>query len=264
MKRLTVVLAAVVLTALVGCAKTEPVTLRVLTYNIHHGAGMDGRIDLERIAEVIRQSEADLVALQEIERGVQRSGGVDEPARLAELTGMQAVFEKNITFQGGEFGNAVLSRRPVEFQKYHPLPNSPGGEQRGVLEVHVRVGGQKLIFLATHFDHRGPDGDRLASVGALRKLVDDRKGVPIILAGDLNATPDSRVLAELTTSLANPCPVSPDANSYPADKPAQRIDYVLFNEFPGWRSTECRVIPELAASDHRPVLAVFQVEASRR
>ena len=64
---------------LVGCSEPGATRLRVLSYNIHHGEGLDGRIDLERIASVIRASEADLVALQEVDQSTERSGGVDQP-----------------------------------------------------------------------------------------------------------------------------------------------------------------------------------------
>ncbi|HRX87701.1 MAG TPA: endonuclease, partial [Phycisphaerae bacterium] len=86
---------AVVMPLAAGCADSKPVTIRVLTYNIHHGAGMDKQIDLPRIAKIIRDSGADLVALEEVDRNVPRTSHVDQPAVLGELTGMHAVFEKN-------------------------------------------------------------------------------------------------------------------------------------------------------------------------
>ncbi len=91
----------------------EPTRLRVLSYNIHHGAGIDGRLDLERIARVIQSARPDVVALQEVDRGVARSKRIDEPAELARLTGLRAIFERNITYQGGDYGNAVLTGLPV-------------------------------------------------------------------------------------------------------------------------------------------------------
>ncbi len=74
--------------------------LRVLSYNIHHGEGVDGKLDLERIAKVILSVEPDIVSLQEVDRNVPRSKGVDQPAELAKLTKMNAIFEKNIDLQG--------------------------------------------------------------------------------------------------------------------------------------------------------------------
>ncbi len=241
-------------------AEAAPQRLRVLSYNIHHGEGMDGKLDLERIARVIKDADADLVALQEVDKGVKRTDGIDEPAVLAELTGMHAVFEKNIDFQGGEYGNAVLSRLPVEQYKNHPLPRSNPTEQRGVLEVHISVAGRPIVFYATHFDYHGDDGERLASAGLLRGLLEDADTQTAIVAGDLNALPDSptmKLIREFLTDTHNP--QAGEGHTYPADQPDRRIDYILHTPAAGLKSLECRVTDEPAASDHRPLLTVFQL-----
>src|SRR5512142_1551034 len=101
------------LAALAAAAQNLPRRVTVLTYNIHHGEGTDGRIDLERIARVIRLVSPDLAALQEVDRRTTRSGGVDQLAELGRLTGMEPLFGKTIPHQGGDYGNAVLSRMQV-------------------------------------------------------------------------------------------------------------------------------------------------------
>jgi len=78
----------------------------VLTYNIHHGEGVDGKLDLVRIAKVIQEVEPDIVALQEVDQNAGRSGQVDQAAELGRLTKMRSVFGGNIALQGGEYGNA--------------------------------------------------------------------------------------------------------------------------------------------------------------
>ncbi len=258
---LTLATAAVCLS---GCAAEQRPTLRVLTYNIHHGEGGDKRIDLERIAGVIRAASPDLVALQEVDRGVERSGRVDQPARLAALTGMTAVFEKNIDYQGGEYGNAVLSRLPVERYRNHKLPPSLPREQRGALEVHVRVGGRPVVFFATHLDYHPSDGERLASIAMFEGLFRERTASPVILAGDFNAEPDSPVMQRAAAFLRDafdPGIASPF--TYPAEAPTKRIDYILFSTHPAIRCDEYRVLPEAVASDHRPVLAVLSLDPFR-
>src|SRR5688572_8882435 len=90
-----------------------PGTLRVLTYNIHHGEGTDGVFDLARIAEVIKSARADLVALQEVDQGTDRAGGVNQLDELARLTGMHAEFGKAMDYMNGGYGVAVLSRWPL-------------------------------------------------------------------------------------------------------------------------------------------------------
>lgn len=264
--RVSLVLVAglVVIAGATGCASPDPAAIRVLTYNIHHGEGMDGRIDLDRIADVICGTEADLVALQEVDRGVERTERVDQPRRLGGLTGMHVVFEKNIEFQGGEYGNAVLSRFPVERHENHYLPRLHANEQRGLLEVHVRAGGRRIIFIATHFDHHPEDRERLASVAVLRDLVEQRADRPVIVAGDLNAVPNSKVMRQAGEFLCDTFEVSGRPGfTFPADKPTRRIDYILKNRHPGLRCVDRRVIAEAAASDHRPVLAMFTVESAQ-
>ncbi len=243
-----------------GCAPDGPVTVRVLSYNIHHGEGMDGQVDLERIARVIRETEADLVALQEVDRGVRRTDRVDQPARLAELTGMRAIFERNIIYQGGDYGNAVLSRLPVERHQNHYLPQSQPDEQRGALEVHVRAGGHKLVFFATHLDYRENDGERMLSIEMFEELFAPLRQVPVIIAGDFNARPDSRVMNRAWTTLTDTFQAGAGPGfTFSASEPDRRIDYILHNGHPDLRCVECRVIPEPVASDHRPVLAVFEL-----
>ena len=246
------------LVSLFGCHRSQPVELRVLSYNIRHGEGMDHRVDLERIAAVIRSTNADLVALQEVDRGTARTDRVDQPARLAALTGMQAVFEKNIDFQGGEYGNAVLSRLPITTHRNHPLPKEHPGEQRGLLEVHVQANGHPLVFMATHFDYHPEDAERLASVDMLKSLLADQGNVPVIVTGDLNSSPDSAVIQHMSQFLRDVCgPATAAIPTFPADQPDVRIDYMFYTDQTNLRVIDYRVVEEPMASDHRPILARF-------
>ncbi len=234
----------------------EPVRLRILTYNIHHGAGTDGRVDLERIARVIKSSEADIVALQEVDRLTARTGNVDQPAELGRLTGLHVAFGGNIRVAGGDYGNAVLSRLPIKRHENRRLPLFDDGEQRGVLEVEVELPGQQpLLLLATHLDHRAADRERLASAEVLSELAAAAGERPLLLAGDLNATPDSAVLRRLKRQWKMPDDAS--LLTSPAGHPRRQIDYILVHPQPRWRIDGVRVLPEAVASDHRPLLATM-------
>ncbi len=257
-RRYCIGLIVLVSLAVVGCSQTQPMTLRVMTYNIHHAEGLDKELSVERIAGIIKEAQPDLVAVQEADKGVKRSGGIDEAAKLAELTGMMVVFEKNIDLQGGDYGNAVLSRLPIESHEYYRLPRLGNNEQRGMIETHVKTKAGELVFIATHVDHQADDAERMASVAFIRQKVEQIKDRPIILAGDFNTTPETRVVAAIGEFLTNAC--SGEAALEPtfrADKPDRRIDYIFYNQYPGLRSTGCRVIPQAVASDHRPVVADF-------
>lgn len=234
-----------------------PVRLRVLSYNIHHGEGVDGKLDLERIARVIRGARPDLVALQEVDKGVKRTNGVDQPAELARLTGMEVAFGSNLKLQGGEYGNAVLSRFPLRGIRNHALPSFDAGEPRGVLDVEVAVPGMSrpVRFLATHLDHRRQDRERLASARTIRGWVEKGPKGPAILAGDLNDVPASPTLKEFAATWKR---VGKDLPTVPVDRPLRQIDFILVRPAESWRLVEAAVLQEAVASDHRPVLAVLE------
>ena len=236
---------------------SEPaVTVRVLSYNIHHGRGADGAVDLDRIARVVAAAKPDVVALQEVDVGVRRSGRIDQPAELGRLTGLTPYFRENIPYQGGQYGNAVLSRWPATVLADHKLPSHHDGEQRGVLELRIDVPGaaMPLHFLATHLDSRAGSTERPASVAFLEALVEKRPTADFVLAGDLNALPDSPEIRRLRRSWT----LAGDGRNlltFPAAKPRRRIDYIAVRPVSRWTVERVVVIDEPVASDHRPVLA---------
>lgn len=262
--QLLIFIAACSTTCLIRCGQihgqessgSDAVQLRVLTYNIHHGRGVDGELDLQRIAKVIRSASPDLVALQEVDQNVGRSESIDQPALLARLTDMQVVFGGNISLQGGQYGNAVLSKLPILAHQNQLLPRIDDGEQRGVLVTQLRAGRQVLSLLATHFDHRRDDRERLASAETIKQIVLDLVPAPTVLAGDINATRDSPVLKSLTQvwTIAG----ESEQPTIPVGKPERQIDFVLTHPNDRWRVVKTEVIDEPIASDHRPLLTVLQ------
>ncbi len=269
--RLAFAVVALLLTALASrpASAASPDRLRILTYNIHHGEGVDGRLDLQRIARVILLAEPDIVALQEVDQNVERTARVDQPAELARLTDMHVIFGKNIDLEGGGYGNAVLSKRPatrIDNLKLPALRNAEGAddrEQRGALIVEVSTeAGGPLMFIATHLDHRRPDEERLASAAVINAAVAERfPARPAILAGDLNATPTSAVLARFAEAWHIPAGELP---TVPVDAPRRQIDFVLVRPAARWRTVDARVLDEPIASDHRPLLAVLELQSESR
>ena len=247
-----------------ACSTTpspEPLRLRVLSYNIHHGRGADGAIDLDRLAKVIAQAEPDLVALQEVDRKTKRSDGVDQAARLGELTGMQHTFAEAMPFSGGSYGEAILSSQPFDFSATLPLDAAPGQEPRAAAIIALaKRDDQKhpIGFLGTHLCHQSEQ----TRINQVRQLI-GRPGVafsPNILAGDFNFTPGSEpynVLinagwVDTAASFGDPKP------TYPADKPRIRIDYVFVRPADHWRVIDVTVLHEPIASDHAPVLVELE------
>jgi endonuclease/exonuclease/phosphatase family metal-dependent hydrolase len=234
-------LAAVLLMA---CA-AHAAPVRILTYNIRHCQGMDGKVDVERIAAVIRSVKPDIVALQEVDRNVGRSGRVDQAEELGRLTGMKAIFGRAIDLDAGQYGNAVLTRLPVRGWSNYPLP---GAEPRALLEIEF----EGFRFFATHFDVGRDESRRIESVAEINRRA---KGAAV-LAGDLNAVLESGPLKALAAGWK----IAGEGQSLPtipSPAPARQIDFVLLRPADGWRVMEVRVLDEPVASDHRPLLSVL-------
>lgn len=241
---------------------SAPATFRVLSYNIHHGEGLDQRLDLERIAKLIVDARADIVGLQEVDRGVERTQKRDLPAELAKLTGLHAYFEKNIAHQGGEYGNAVLSRFPIKSAKNTHYKLLAPREQRGVLQLVLDVHGREVLFLDTHLDVGRDEAQRLSSAEELRAIVAaaEKQNLPVILVGDFNAAPDTRTIAATKTFLTDTWPLIGRGPGFtiPVRNPTRRIDYVFITP----ASLEPRSISVLQseASDHLPLLAELRLK----
>lgn len=233
-----------------------PAPIRILTYNIHHGEGVDGKLDLQRIARVIDESEADLVALQEVDVKTRRSGGVDQAAELARLTKMHAHFARAMDFGGGQYGVAVLSKHEIVKTRSHALPNDAGAEPRAAAEITVKIGGAMLTLVSTHLDHRS-DALRMRQWETLAKALSEVRG-PAVLAGDLNDTPESKLIAAIKKEWTD-ATAKPGEPTIPAEKPRQKIDFVFISPAAKFKIIESKVIEEKVASDHRPVLAVVEV-----
>ena len=234
-------------------------TLRVMTYNIHVGVGMDKKLDLQRIADVINRERPDLVGLQEVDRGVKRTEGKDEIAELAAMTRMEYAFAPNLDFQGGKYGVAILSRFPIKNTIHRMFENKREAERRGMLLVEVEVDRKPLTFVTTHLDYQFDDG-RLFETEQLMKHLADVKG-PMIVVADLNDVPSGSAYQLMRTKFDDAWVVSRaagDGFSYPADRPAKRIDHIFSR---GVRAKKAWTV-ETLASDHIPVVA--EVEVDRR
>lgn len=248
----------------VAASDNEPLVVRVMTYNIHHAEDTNGQLNLGRIAAVIRESRADVIALQEVDRHVPRSGNVDQLAELAKALDMHGSFGPNIDLAGGEYGNAILSRWPIARWKNHLLPNVRNGEQRGVLEADIQLPGDRpLKLFATHFDHRPSEEERLQSAAFVNQQQVDgaNRGASfsVILAGDINARPESETLQvllqrwQMTDQTLAP--------TIPSAEPKYKIDYIFIErDAPKIKVLESTVVDEPIASDHRPLLSILEIQ----
>jgi endonuclease/exonuclease/phosphatase family metal-dependent hydrolase len=181
---------------------------------------------------------------------------------LAELTGMQHVFGKNIDYQGGEYGNAILSRFPILQSKHTRYRVSISGEQRGLLAAVIDVPGQEVLLLNTHLDFKKDDQERLANVAEAIEIVTDREAKrPLIFCGDFNAPPDSPTHKALTKVLADCWPLAGEGPGFtiPVQFPAARIDYLFIDKTSPLVPRKAWV-PQNDASDHLPVVVEFELK----
>jgi endonuclease/exonuclease/phosphatase family metal-dependent hydrolase len=233
-----------------------------MSFNIHHGQGTDGVADLERIARVIRASDADIAGLQEVDRNfAKRSNWTDQAAELAELLNCHVAYGANIDLDPPapgrprmQFGNAVLSRYPIGRWENTLLFRSPGEEQRGLLHIEVDVPGVPLHVYVTHLDAFS-ETDRVQQAQQVAELVGEN--CPAVLLGDFNARPETPEIARLGATLTDTCTAAVGdgpRTTYPAGAPAARIDYIFTSRRlkAAWTSFST---DDPAASDHLPVVS---------
>jgi endonuclease/exonuclease/phosphatase family metal-dependent hydrolase len=237
--------------------------VKVLVYNVHAGKDAAGRDNLQRVADVVRQYDADIVLLQEVDKGTRRSGKVDQPAEYARRTGYNVAFGRSLDYDGGEYGIAVLSRWPIRRDTAIHLPVEPPQERSGgsheprvAQRVVIQAPVGEVVVLNTHIDASTDERYRLQearTIMALVKELIDAKAPRVIVGGDFNSTPESRVQEQLRASglvdAWQRCG-SGEGLTYPADSSRKRIDYLYLAV-----GTECTsaMVPVTDASDHRPV-----------
>ncbi len=258
--------ALILLAAAAACAlpfvKTDQ-SVRVLVYNIHAGKDAAGQANLERVARLVLEHAADVVLLQEVDRGTRRSGGVDQLQALMDATEFEGAFGRTLDYDGGLYGIAALSRGGFGFQDTVPLVISPpqaraGGshEPRGALVTVVRTRWGRWQAITTHLDASSGDDYRQQEADDLREILRERRaaGLPLMLGGDMNATPDSAVVKKLLAfglrDAWTECGTG-DGFTFPASQPIKRIDYLFLTGT--LRCTSAQVL-DTQASDHRPLL----------
>lgn len=215
---------------------------RLMTYNIHHGVGIDNILDLNRIASIINRETCDVVALQELDSMTQRSGGFDMLSYLANQTLMYPVYASAMPYQGGKYGIGLLSKeKPIRSYQI----SLPGKEPRTLLIVEFK----QFYMGCTHWDLT-PE-HRIQSVEIVRAEA-AKLTKPFILAGDLNAYPDSPVMAAVKNNFTLLNREKPDGQDTQGV-----IDYlaVYKSEVAPLTTLRTWIVKDTVASDHQPVLA---------
>jgi endonuclease/exonuclease/phosphatase family metal-dependent hydrolase len=239
-------------------ARGQAENLKVMSYNIHHAEGEDGILDIERIARIIEDSDADIIGLQEVDNHWSiRSNFQDQARLLAERLGMFYIYAANLDrepLNAGEprrqYGTAILSKYPIIESENHLLSKIGNTEQRGLLEATINVNGNHLHFYNTHLALTS--AEREMQISEIIEIANRSKGPKVIL-GDLNAISESvemkPINSEYIDVFAND---TTNANTYPANNPSKRIDYIFTSD--DIETIHSQVINTLA-SDHLPLTA---------
>ncbi|WP_243058012.1 endonuclease/exonuclease/phosphatase family protein [Nocardioides sp. SR21] len=235
--------------------------LTVLTFNIHSARTPDGSVRLSEIASELATWDADVVLLQEVDRGRAWTGGVDMPAVLADQLGLAWAFGTNVRRSATNlYGTAILSRFPIESYTNTALPAPPGTQQRGLLNAVVDVDGTEMSVYGTHLEHTSADA-RVQQMRAIAPILaaDPR---PKVFGGDLNARPGSPVLLAAGSSVRDTWQAIGDGAglTHPAGVPQHRIDYLMHGD--GSAAELAPLAAQVLASnvsDHRAVWATYEL-----
>lgn len=237
--------------------------MRVATYNTHKCRGLDGRIRPERIVEVLREIDADIVALQEVccREGRRRS---DDQARyIAEELGLHAMLGENRRYRGGPYGNLLLSRLPIDHARNHDL-SVDGRERRGCLRTDIRLSDNSILHLFNVHLGTGLFERRIQARELSRRQVftDPSLSGSKIILGDFNEWTrglPSKFLSDHFES-ANSRMRTRRTRTFPGILPIFPLDYIYFDR--GMRLRDVAIHRSrmaLVASDHLPLVAEFNL-----
>lgn len=231
----------------------------VMTYNIHSGRDLYGKLDISLAAAVIRAASPDIVALNEVRRFTRDIDGADQAAQLRDALGMHMAFGRAIPYLGGEYGIALLSKWPILAATVTPVPDVPEAERmpdfeaRAVLACDLDVRGTPLRVFVIHVGLSG--AERTRAIDTLCALL-DASPRPCLVLGDFNMTPDDPALAPLLACVADTAGSSGLPLTFPADQPREKIDYIFSS--PSLQSGDTWTV-QTTASDHLPLLATVEV-----
>ncbi len=235
-----------------------------MTFNIHHGKGMDKQADLYRIAEVIHKSDADIIGLNEVDKHFsKRSLYEDQASWIANQLKMDLVFSPSISIKSKrstemrQYGNALLSRFPIIEKKIHVFKNRSGLlEGRSLLEGTIQINKQLFRIHVTHLS-LNPFLHKKQSDFIISQSQKDSH--PIIIMGDWNMKPGSKGWRKLTHEFQDVWNIlGKDAGyTYPSLHPRTRLDYIFVSR--NLKVIEAEVVTTMPkASDHLPLIATLR------
>lgn len=248
-------------------AHDQPCMIRILTYNVHRCLGVDGLLSPKRIASVIASRKPDIVALQEVDVGRARTGGIDQAHAIAHALDMQMHFHSVLQVVEEQYGDAILTARPSRLVQAAMLPGRSRIRRiapRGALWVSIDIDGTALQVINTHLGLTRRE--RRVQVDALlgpRWLGHPVCGGPVVLLGDFNAVPPGpsyrRLNARFADAQRTPGIERPRP-TFPSRLPVLRLDHVFTSGAIAVRKVEVlRSKLARVASDHLPLVVDFEI-----
>ena len=239
----------------------QTLEIRIVTYNIHKCKGLDGRTSPERIAGVLQKLNADCIALQEVVRTPGIAEGDQAKLIASILKNYDVVFGPNRPLGKGDYGNATLSRLPVQYSENYNL-TCGRLEPRGCLRTDLRLPNEQLlhffnVHLGTSFTERRLQGAKLLSENLLKNAAHTG---PRLIVGDFNEWSrglTSKSMAQEFRSV-DPREHQRRAKTYPGVFPILHLDHIYYDH--ALELKKFRVVKTaqaLIASDHLPIVADF-------
>jgi len=240
---------------------STPEIIKVMSYNIHSCLGLDGKLFPARIARIIGRRSPDIVALQEVDRNMDRSGNEDQATLIGEQLGMQSIFFPLLRVGGGEYGLAILSRYPIKEMSYNVLPQIQAPrptERRGLVWVRLDTHCGPVHFFNTHLSYFKREGYlQMRHIVKRTRLDSLPSSEPVIFCGDLNSGNSSPTYSLMAGRLIDSHKFA-SGPTFISTYPILRLDYIFHSRHLAPVRTavindwECRL-----ASDHLPVSSIF-------
>ena len=232
---------------------TSQMRLKVVSYNIQGHAAAKRADHIPKIAATIAELAPDVAGLQEVHCRTRQSGLLDQAEALAKLTGLNLFFGRSCAMDGGDYGNAVLTRGTIESATVHPLPGS--GEPRSLLQSRIVIGGAAMTFFVTHLAAWGRllRGARLQQIASLGDIT-ARAGGPHVLVGDFNVAPAAEELRVLLAHGHLRIAGETREPTFPLTR--QRLDYVFCDARWNYAGGE---VARRGPSDHWPLVACLDL-----
>lgn len=232
-------------------------TFKVMTYNIHHGADSNEKLTVKEMKKYIRRSGVSIVGLQEVDSVCERSNYIDETSVLAQGSKLKGYFTRHFPFQGGAYGQGLLSKYKLLSLENMTIPIYPETEGKSVsmLLADLQLDKTLIITVAVvHLDYRSK-ASRLQQIELIKNILRDRI-YPVILVGDFNAYHDTEEIEILKEGFTL-FPFTESAFTYPTKNPDRRIDFIFIS-----KGAPLKVISEsidqVPFSDHLPLIATIK------